>query len=52
MIVGPTVFSVRYGIGTPATAATFVKMSSSTIERFWPPHSSGQPMPSQPSVPS
>ena len=35
----------------PATAASSEKISWSSMERFWPPYSSGQPMPSQPSVP-
>ena len=37
---------------TPKSAATSVKISCSIIERAWPPYSVGQPMPSQPSVPS
>ena len=52
MIVGPTVLRVRCGIGIPAMAASSEKISCSSMERFWPPYSSGQPIPSQPSVPS
>jgi hypothetical protein len=49
--VGAIVLSVRNGTGTPATAASSVKMSWSSIGRFCPPYSSGQPIASQPSRP-
>jgi hypothetical protein len=51
MIVGPTEWSVSVGIGAPAVAASSKKISCSSIDRFWPPYSVGQPMPSQPSLP-
>lgn len=51
MMAGPTVFTVRKGTGTPATAASSVKISWSSMGRAWPPNSSGQPMASHPSLP-
>ena len=49
--VGPTVLMVRNGTGAPTRLASSMKISWSTIERAWPPYSSGHPMPSQPSEP-
>ena len=51
MMVGATELMVRKGTGTPAIAASSVKMSWSIIGRFFPPNSSGHPSVSQPSRP-
>ena len=50
MMVGPTVLMVSMGTGAPARIDSSKKMNCSMAERPWPPHSLGQPMPSQPSV--
>ena len=52
MIVGPTVLIVRNGTGTPATAASSVKISWSVTVASRPPYSAGQLSVSQPSAPS
>jgi hypothetical protein len=52
MIVGPTVSSVSVGSGKPARCTSLAKMYCSIGVRPWPPNSTGQPMPSQPSRPS
>jgi hypothetical protein len=52
MIVGPTVLIVRNGTGTPAMAASSVKMSWSSGDAPRPPYSRGQDSASQPSRPS
>ncbi len=52
MMVGPTVFSAISGSGTTACAASSKKMNWSIGVIPRPPYSSGQPTPSQPSVPS
>jgi hypothetical protein len=52
MMVGPTVLMVRNGTGTPAAAASSMKMSWSTVDRPAPPYPTGQPSASQPSRPS
>ncbi len=51
MIVGPTVLIVSIGTGAPLRIDSSKKMNCSMAERPWPPHSFGQPMPSQPSWP-
>jgi hypothetical protein len=49
--VGPTVHSVRNGMGKPARWTSSKKMYCSMAERPWPPNSFGQPIPSHPSTP-
>ncbi len=51
MIVGPTVLIVSIGTGAPVRIDSSKKMNCSICDRPWPPYSSGQPMPSQPSAP-
>ena len=51
MMVGPTVLMVSIGTGAPLRIDSSKKMNCSMAERPWPPHSLGQPMPSQPSAP-
>ena len=51
MIVGPTVLIVSIGTGAPLRIDSSKKMNCSMAERPCPPHSVGQPMPSQPSLP-
>src|SRR5262245_15675844 len=51
MIVGPTVLMVRNGTGTPAAAASSVKISWSIIVASRPPYSAGQLRASQPTRP-
>ncbi len=50
MIVGPTVLMVSIGTGAPQRMDSSKKMNCSIWLRPWPPYSSGQPMPSQPSA--
>ena len=51
MIVGATLLMVRNGTGTPAIAASSVKISESIGGRSWPPYSLGQVRVSHPSLP-
>ena len=51
MMVGPTVLMVSMGTGAPLRIDSSKKMNCSMAERPCPPHSLGQPMPSQPSAP-
>ena len=51
MMVGPTVLMVSIGTGAPLRMDSSKKMNCSMAERPCPPHSVGQPMPSQPSLP-
>ena len=51
MMVGPTVLMVSMGTGAPLRIDSSKKMNCSMAERPCPPHSSGQPMPSHPSLP-
>ena len=51
MIVGPTVLMVSIGTGAPARIDSSKKMNCSTGVKPRPPHSLGQPTPSQPSSP-
>ena len=50
-MVGPTLLSVSSGRGTPAQWDSSTKIIWSIGPRPWPPYSSGQPRPSQPSWP-
>ena len=49
--VGPTVCSVTAGSGTSALAASLAKICCSTWPNPRPPYCTGQPTPSQPSLP-
>ena len=51
MIIGPTVDRVTNGNGARARWTSVKKMNWSAAGRPWPPYSTGQPIPSQPSVP-
>ena len=50
-MVGPTVLMVSIGTGAPDRIDSSKKMNCSSWVLAFPPYSSGQPMPSQPSVP-
>ena len=51
MIIGPTVLRVTKGNGARARWTSVKKMNWSEVGRPWPPNSTGQPIPSQPSLP-
>ena len=50
MIVGATLLIVSIGTGAPARIDSSKNTNCSIAERPWPPYSSGQPMPAQPSA--
>ena len=50
MIVGATELIESIGTGAPTRIDSSKKMNCSIAVRPWPPYSSGQPMPAQPSV--
>ena len=50
MIVGATLLIVSIGTGAPARIDSSKNTNCSIAERPWPPYSSGQPIPAQPSA--
>ena len=50
MIVGATELMVSIGTGAPIRIDSSKKMNCSIALRPWPPYSSGQPIPAQPSA--